>query len=181
VIRLINPIIFRYYRIQDSSVNIVTGLGAGSRGFGSRKGKGFISLLRHRVQTGSGAHPASYPMALSLGVKRWGREADRSPPSNAEVKDCGVYLHSPNTPSWRGAQSPGATLRFALVKNIAFWFCLCVSTDVFGSYNLVVPYFWTLYGRYKSFVAETSLILESINETGNTGAQTHQCKWKNNA
>jgi len=46
--------------------------------------------LRHSVQNGSGAHPASYPMgarALSLGVKRPGREADHSPPSSAENKD----------------------------------------------------------------------------------------------
>jgi hypothetical protein len=34
-----------------------------------------------------------------------GREADHSPPSNAEVKEwVELYLHSPNTPSWRGAQ-----------------------------------------------------------------------------
>jgi hypothetical protein len=34
-----------------------------------------------------------------------GREADHSLPSNAEVKECvELYLHSPNTPSWRGAQ-----------------------------------------------------------------------------
>jgi hypothetical protein len=37
--------------------------------------------LHHRVQTGFGAHPASY----SMGNK-------------------GLYLHFPNTPSWRGAQ-----------------------------------------------------------------------------
>jgi hypothetical protein len=34
-----------------------------------------------------------------------GREADHSPPSSAEVKECmELYLHSTNTPSWRGAQ-----------------------------------------------------------------------------
>jgi hypothetical protein len=45
------------------------------------------------------------PGALSLGVKRSLREADHSPPSSAEVKECvELYLHSPNTPSWRGAQ-----------------------------------------------------------------------------
>jgi hypothetical protein len=34
-----------------------------------------------------------------------GREADHSPPSSAEVKEWVVlYLHSPNTPSWRGSQ-----------------------------------------------------------------------------
>jgi hypothetical protein len=44
--------------------------------------------LHHRVQNGSGTHPASYPMGIrgSLGVKQPGREADHSPPSSAEVK-----------------------------------------------------------------------------------------------
>jgi hypothetical protein len=43
--------------------------------------------------------------ALSLGVKRPGREADHSPPSSTEVKECvELYFYSPNTPSWRGAQ-----------------------------------------------------------------------------
>jgi hypothetical protein len=38
-----------------------------------------------------------------------GREADHSPPSGAEVKDwVELYLHSPNTPSWRDAQLGGA-------------------------------------------------------------------------
>jgi hypothetical protein len=45
------------------------------------------------------------PGALSLGVKRPGSEADHSPPSSAEVKECvELYLHSPSTPSWCGAQ-----------------------------------------------------------------------------
>jgi hypothetical protein len=44
------------------------------------------------------------PGALSLGVKRAGREADYSPPSSAEVKECmELYLHSPNAPSWSRA------------------------------------------------------------------------------
>jgi hypothetical protein len=45
------------------------------------------------------------PGALSLGVKRPGREADHSPPSSAEVKE-GVELYPlyPNSPFWRGAQ-----------------------------------------------------------------------------
>jgi hypothetical protein len=34
-----------------------------------------------------------------------GREADHSPPSSAEVKErVELYHHSPNAPSWRGAQ-----------------------------------------------------------------------------
>jgi hypothetical protein len=43
--------------------------------------------------------------ALSLGVRRPGREADHSPSSSAEVKEwVELYLHPTNTPSWRGAQ-----------------------------------------------------------------------------
>jgi hypothetical protein len=48
-----------------------------------------------RVQTGSGAHPASYTMstrALSLGVKWPGREADNS---SAEVKNAWSYTSTP--------------------------------------------------------------------------------------
>jgi hypothetical protein len=48
------------------------------------------SSFHHRVQTGSGAHPDSYPTvqgALSLEVKRPGREADHPPPSSAEVNE----------------------------------------------------------------------------------------------
>jgi hypothetical protein len=61
----------------------------------------------HRVQNGSGVHRASYPMGASgpfPGGKRLGREAGHSPPSSAEVKECmELYVHSLNTPSWRGA------------------------------------------------------------------------------
>jgi hypothetical protein len=42
------------------------------------------------VQTGSGAHPASYTMgtggSFPRGKARPGRDADHSPPSSAEVK-----------------------------------------------------------------------------------------------
>jgi hypothetical protein len=50
-----------------------------------------IFSLRHRVQTGSGAHPASYLMAIRsfpTGVERPGREeADHSSPSSVAVKN----------------------------------------------------------------------------------------------
>jgi hypothetical protein len=50
------------------------------------------------------------PATLSLGVKRPGREAEYSPPSSAEVKEClELYLHSPNTLSWRRAQFKNRT------------------------------------------------------------------------
>jgi hypothetical protein len=106
---------------RDSSVGITLGYGLDNRGSRVQfpAGAGNFSL-HHRVQNGSGAHPASYSMgnrALSLGVKRPGREADHSPPSSGEVKECvELYLHSPNTPSWCGAQlkSIGTTLPLPL-------------------------------------------------------------------
>jgi hypothetical protein len=42
------------------------------------------------------------PGALSLGVKRPARETDHSPLSTADCME--LCLHSPNTPSWRGAE-----------------------------------------------------------------------------
>jgi hypothetical protein len=57
---------------------------------GSSPGGGWEFSFHRLVQTGSGAHSASYPMgtgAVFLGVKRPGHEADHSPPSSAEVKN----------------------------------------------------------------------------------------------
>jgi hypothetical protein len=76
-------------------------MGYGLEDQGSRvrflAGVGNFSLHR-RVQNGSDAHPASYPIgrgALSLGVKRPEREADHPPPSSVGVKECvELYLHS---------------------------------------------------------------------------------------
>jgi hypothetical protein len=71
--------------------------------------------LHHRVQTASGSHPASCPTgtgkgAVSLGVKWLGCEADHSHLSSAEFKEIvELYLHSPNTPSWRGARLKKST------------------------------------------------------------------------
>jgi hypothetical protein len=83
------------------------GLRTGWSGVRVPAGAGNFSL-HHRVQTGSGAHRSSYPMGARdsfPGVKRPGRESDHSPPSGAEVKEwVELYHHSPNTPSWRGAQ-----------------------------------------------------------------------------
>jgi hypothetical protein len=70
-----------------------------------QEGTGNFSLLR-RVQTGSGAHLASYVIVTggsSPVIKRPGREADRSRHSSAEVKESvALYLH-PSMSSWRGA------------------------------------------------------------------------------
>jgi hypothetical protein len=68
-----------------TQAEVVARLWAGRPGFGSGQGLGFFSL-RHRVQTGSGAHPTFYLMdteVSSPGIKLPGREADCSLPSSA--------------------------------------------------------------------------------------------------
>jgi hypothetical protein len=87
-------------RSRDSSVDIALGYELDDRGSRVRfpSGAGNFSL-HHRVQNGSGAHPASYPMGTRgsfTGGKAAGVEADHSSPSSAEVKECvELYLHSP--------------------------------------------------------------------------------------
>jgi hypothetical protein len=54
--------------------------------------------LHHRVQNDSGAHPASHPLGTRgsfPGGKAGGREADHSPPSNADVKNEWSYTSTP--------------------------------------------------------------------------------------
>jgi hypothetical protein len=105
--RQMNFVVFlsnsRQMKSWDSSVGIATDYGLDDRMIWILIPAGIWNFsLRHRVQTASGAHPASG--ALSLGVKRPRRKADHSPPSSAEVKGCvELYLHSPSTSSWLGA------------------------------------------------------------------------------
>jgi hypothetical protein len=83
------------------------GLHAGWSGVRLPAGAGnflFTTVSRPALEL---THPSIQwvPGALSVGVKRPGHEADHLPPSSAEVKECvELYFHSPNTPSWRGAQ-----------------------------------------------------------------------------
>jgi hypothetical protein len=68
---------------QDSVVGTGTGYMLSDQGVRVRE------LSLHAIQTGSGVHPASYPMGTGdpfPGVKWPRREADHSPPTNAEVK-----------------------------------------------------------------------------------------------
>jgi hypothetical protein len=81
--------------------------GLDDRGFESRQGLGiFLFTTASRSALGPSQTPIQWvPGALSLEVKRLGLEADHLPPIGAEVKECvEVYIHSPNTPSWRDAQ-----------------------------------------------------------------------------
>jgi hypothetical protein len=84
---------------KASTVGNATGYELDDRGSRARFSVGVGNFsLHHRVQNGSGAHPASYPMgtrALSLGIKRRGCEADHSPLSSAEVKKAWSYTSTP--------------------------------------------------------------------------------------
>jgi hypothetical protein len=97
-----------------------------SSGFDSRRGLGiFLFTTASTTSLGPTQPPIQWvPEALSLGVKRLGHEADHSPPSSAEVKEWAeLYLQSPNTPSWRGAQlthRDNFTFYLYLVPVVAF-------------------------------------------------------------
>jgi hypothetical protein len=85
---------------------LATGWTIGVLGFDFRRGLGiFLFTTASRTVLGLTHPPIQWvPGVIYLGVKRPGREADHSPPFSAEVKECmELYLHSPNTPSWRGA------------------------------------------------------------------------------
>jgi hypothetical protein len=100
--------VYQVSQSRDSSVSTALGYGLdGVLGFDSWRGLGiFLFTTASRTTLGSTQPPIQWvPGDLSLVVKRPRREADHSPPSSAEVKECvELYLHSPNTPSWRGAQ-----------------------------------------------------------------------------
>jgi hypothetical protein len=72
-----------------------------------------------------------------------GCEADHSPPSSAEVKEwVELYLHSPNAPSWRGAQlgehrdnlisrifkfkGCQYTVPFYIARRVVLYVCVCL-------------------------------------------------------
>jgi hypothetical protein len=62
-------------------------------------------FLIHSVQNGFGANPASNLKGTGdwfPKIKRPGREADRSPPSSADIKNCGAIFNPPNAfMEWR--------------------------------------------------------------------------------
>jgi hypothetical protein len=77
---------------RDSLVGIATGWTAKVRFPAEAR----YSFLFHIVQAESGVHPVSYPMDTGYfpwGVKKPGREADHSPPPNAEVKNGPICFH----------------------------------------------------------------------------------------
>jgi hypothetical protein len=93
---------------RNCSVGIALGYELDDRGSGVRFPTG-LGIFPFATASRTALEPTQSSIqweseALSLGVKRRGREADHSPPSSAEVKECvELYIISPNTPSWRGA------------------------------------------------------------------------------
>jgi hypothetical protein len=95
---------FRWFKMDIFSMLIAeiaqwysAGLRAGWSGLQVLGGAGDF-CLHHRIQTGSGAHPASYPIGAKgsfPGVKRPGREADHSLQPSAEVKNAWSYTSTP--------------------------------------------------------------------------------------
>ena len=95
----INNFTFTFYDVgRDNSVGIATRYVLDGPGIESRWGARFSAP----VQTGPGAHPASYTRGTGSfpEVKRPGRGVDHLPPYSAEVKErIELHLYSPSGPS----------------------------------------------------------------------------------
>ena len=86
-------------RWRDSSVGIATRYGLDGQGIESR----WEARFPAPVQTGPGAHPASYTTGTGSfpGVKRPGRGVDHPPLSSGEVEGrVELYICSPSGSSW---------------------------------------------------------------------------------
>jgi hypothetical protein len=83
--------------IAQSVYRSATGWTTGLLGFDFRRGLGiFLFTTESRTPLGSTQPPIEWvPGALSLRVKRQGREANHSPPSSSEVKNAGRYTSIP--------------------------------------------------------------------------------------
>jgi hypothetical protein len=85
------------YRSRDSAVGTATAYGLDDRGVGNRVPVGSrIFSTSSGPAMGPTQPPIQWvPGALSLGVKRQGREADHSPPTSVEVRKMWFYTSTP--------------------------------------------------------------------------------------
>jgi hypothetical protein len=84
---------------RGRSVSIESRVRARRSGFNSRCGNDEIFFLLYRVQTGSGAHPASYTVSTGSYFPVdtvAGCEANHSIPSSAEVKNAWSHTSTPS-------------------------------------------------------------------------------------
>jgi hypothetical protein len=113
----------RVYKSHDSSVGVATR--PRILGFDSQRKPGiFLFTIAYRTDLGPTQPPIQWVRRdLYLRVKRPRREADHSPPSSAEVKECvELYLHSPNTSYGTGVTLP--------LPSKCLWFDLKVGVKV---------------------------------------------------
>jgi hypothetical protein len=81
-----------------SAVGIVTGYGMDDGGVGVQSPGGVKNFLFFQSSRPALGPMQSVPGTLFPGVKRPRREADHSPPANAEIKKCSIHP-LPHTPS----------------------------------------------------------------------------------
>jgi hypothetical protein len=122
-----------------------SGLRAGWSGIRVRAGAGNVSL-HHCVQTGSVAHPASYPMGTrgsSLGIKRPGREADHWLPSSAEVKNAWGCISTPQYAfmAWCSVKTEG---QLYLYTHTCASFLLLYYIDHLFKFKVLTPIMHTM-------------------------------------
>jgi hypothetical protein len=91
---VVNTCIYIYIYIY---IYIVLGYRLDDWGFESQQGLGiFLFTTTSRLAVGPTQPPNQWaPVALSLGIKWMGHEADHSPPSSAEVKNACSYTFTP--------------------------------------------------------------------------------------
>jgi hypothetical protein len=94
--------IYTWDESRDSLVGIATGYGLGNGIDSQQEQKIFLYFTASRPALGPETPAQWVPGALSLGVSP-GREADHSPPSNAEVKNGGAIPPLSHVSSWHSA------------------------------------------------------------------------------
>jgi hypothetical protein len=115
----------------------------GVLGFDSRRGLGsFLFTIVSRTALGLTQPPIQWVLgALPLGVKRPEREADHSPPSSAEVKECvELYLHSQYAfMAWCSVKSTGTTLPLpARQKQTVHYCCTLLTINTLHATNEII-------------------------------------------
>jgi hypothetical protein len=121
------------------------------------------------IQTGPGAHPASYTMGTGSypGVKRPGRGIDHPAPSSAEVEGkVELYTYSLSGPSWPVI---GWTLPFPylclFIKGYQFvtFYCSYLNVEpVFWKYVLLFFFRWRGYGNIRTLLGSYSDIHSTL-------------------